>query len=273
MFNSVSMTRFAATITDCMGVEPPRMSDKPISPVKGLTQKLCGNPVERVLIYNPDALGMWNYQHYTEEFAPVMERVQLVVPLATVMPAVTPVCFGTMYTGALPEIHGIRAYAKPVITIDSLFDALVRAGKKVALVAVADSSMDIIFAGRAIDYYSTPYDNEAVEKTLELMAKNEHDVVVCYNQEYDDVMHLSTPQAPDSYAAMQRHIAAFARLCDAATKSWAQQDAMVVFAPDHGTHVNSEGFGDHGDYIEDDINVLHYFGVYPGCMGKQTKMQ
>lgn len=266
MFNSISMTRFASTITACMGVEPPRLGDKPIGLVTERAKQLCGKPMDRVLIYNPDALGMWNYQRYTQEFSPVADRVQVVVPIATVMPAVTPVCFATMYTGALPEVHGIRAYAKPVITIDSLFDALVRAGKKVALVAVADSSMDIIFAGRDIDYYSTPYDKEAVDKALELMAENKHDVVVCYNQEYDDVMHLSTPQAPDSYAAMVRHIDSFAKLCDGAKANWAEQNSMVVFAPDHGTHVNAQGFGDHGDYIEDDINVLHYFGIYPGSI-------
>lgn len=271
MFNSISMTRFAATITDCMDVPPPRLGDSPIAPVGALVKKLCGQPAQRVLIYNPDALGMWNYQHYTAEYADVMQRVQLVVPLATVMPAVTPVCFGTMYTGALPEVHGIRSYEKPVIAIDSLFDALARAGKRVALVAVADSSMDLIFAGRDIDYYSVPYDNEAVEKALELMEENRHDVVVCYNQEYDDVMHLTTPQSPEAYAAMERHIASFARLCDGVAHSWAKQDSLVVFAPDHGTHVNAQGFGDHGDYIEDDINVLHYFGVYPACPGKVTK--
>lgn len=272
MFNSVSMTRFAATITDCMGIAAPLLGDRPIPQVKAMVDRLCGKAVDRVLIYNPDAIGMWNYQHYTEEFAPLMNRVQMAVPIATVMPAVTPVCFGTMYTGALPEVHGIRAYEKPVITIDSLFDALARAGKKVALVAVADSSMDIIFAGRAIDYYSMPYDSEAEDKAAELIAENRHDVVVCYNQEYDDVMHLSTPQSADSYAAMKRHIASFARLSDAAAQHWAKQDSLVVFAPDHGTHVNAEGFGDHGDYIEDDINVLHYFGFYPHITEKNTKL-
>ncbi len=35
----------------------------------------------------------------------------------------------TMYTGAQPAVHGITAYAKPVIKIDTIFDALIRAGK------------------------------------------------------------------------------------------------------------------------------------------------
>lgn len=69
------------------------------------------------------------------------------------MPSVTPVSFGTMYTGAMPEVHGIRCYSKPVIKIDSLFDSLRRSGKRVALVAVVNSSMAKIFEERDIDYY------------------------------------------------------------------------------------------------------------------------
>ncbi|MEG1942195.1 MAG: hypothetical protein RR049_00140 [Angelakisella sp.] len=262
MFNSVSMTHFASTITSCMGIAPPNDADTPISQVEKLVHSTCGKPVDKVLIYNPDALGMWMYQKYTEEFTAVMERVQMLIPIATVMPSVTPVCFGTMYTGALPEIHGIKSYSKPVITTDSLFDALARAGKKVALVTVADSSMAIIFSGRNIDYFPMPYDTEATNKAMELIRDDKYDVVICYNQEFDDVMHESTPQSPVSYAAMQHHIDAFARLTDTAKESWAQYDTLVVCAPDHGTHVNAQGLGDHGDYIEEDINIIHYFGAY-----------
>ena len=49
------------------------------------------------MIYNPDCIPMWLYQKYTEKFAPVLAATQLTVPVATVMPSVTPVCFGTMY--------------------------------------------------------------------------------------------------------------------------------------------------------------------------------
>lgn len=263
MFNSVSMTRFAATIAGCIGAEAPKQADKTISQVEDMVKNACGKPVDRVLIYNPDAIGMWMYQKYTKEFSPLMTRVQMAVPIATVMPSVTPVCFGTMYTGALPEVHGIQTYEKPVIKIDSLFDSLARSGKKVALVAVADSSMAVIYAGRDIDYYFTPYDGEAVEKATQLINENNYDVVICYNQEYDDVMHESTPEAPDSYAAFNRHIDAFTMLADAARESWAGKDSLVVWATDHGTHVDEHGLGNHGDYIEEDINVVHFFGVYP----------
>lgn len=263
MFNSISMTRMAASVAEAMNVEPPKEADKSIPQVTNLVKNTCGKPVDRILIYNPDAIGMWLYQKYTKEFAPIMERVQLAVPVATMMPSVTPVCFGSMYTGAVPAVHGIQEYAKPVIKIDTLFDAMRRAGKKVALVALEDSSMGMIFQERDIDYYIMPYDGEALEKGLELIDKDEYDMIVVYNMEYDDVMHETTPESDISYAAMNRHIDAFAKLADAVKEKWTSHDTLICCATDHGIHTNEEGFGDHGDYIEDDINVVHFYGVYP----------
>ena len=96
----------AASIAKALGVEAPKLAREPIPQVEKLIENTCGKPVvDRVMIYNPDAIGMWLYQKYTKEFAPVMERTQLAVPVATVMPSVTPVCFGSMYTGAFPEEH------------------------------------------------------------------------------------------------------------------------------------------------------------------------
>ena len=68
-----------------------------------------------MLIYNPDAIGQWLIQKYTDDFAPVMRHTQLAIPFLTAFPPVTPVCFATMYTGAAPEIHGIRKYEKGLL--------------------------------------------------------------------------------------------------------------------------------------------------------------
>src|SRR5699024_11009815 len=155
MFNSISMTRLAASVAKAMDAEAPKQAEAPIPFVEDLVKNALGGKADRVMIYNPDCIPMWLYQKYTEKFAPVLAATQLTVPVATVMPSVTPVCFGTMYTGAMPAVHGIRSYTKPVITIDSLFDSLRRSGKRVALSAVAESSMALIFQNRDIDYFLT----------------------------------------------------------------------------------------------------------------------
>ncbi len=264
MFNSVSMTRLAAGIAYASGVQAPSEADRIIPQVKALVDTRLDGKAGRILIYNPDAISMWLVQKYTEDFAPVMARTDLTVPVASVMPAVTPVCFGTMYTGAAPEIHGIRKYEKPVIGTDSLFDALSRGKRRVALVAVADSSMALIFAGRDIDYYLLPYDADVNREALRLIDEDKHDVIVVYNQEYDDVMHETTPESRESLAAMRRHIEAFATLADAAKAAWKGRKTLVCWASDHGIHTNEAGYGDHGEYIEEDINVFHFYGAYNG---------
>lgn len=270
MFNSISMTQMAASIAKALGVEAPKLAREPIPQVEKLIENTCGKPVvDRIMIYNPDAIGMWLYQKYTKEFAPVMERTQLAVPVATVMPSVTPVCFGSMYTGAFPEEHGIMKYEKPVIKIDTLFDAMVRAGKKVALVADDDSSMSMIFKERDIDYYIMPYDGECVEKGLELIKEDKYDMVIVYNMEYDDCMHDTVPESDVSIAAMKHHIDAFEKLVDAVKENWTSHDTLVCWATDHGIHLDenpqSEYYthGNHGDFIPEDINVMHFYGAYP----------
>ncbi len=263
MFNSISMTRLAASITGALGVDAPKEADKGIDQVAALVENTFGKKADKVMIYNPDCISMWMYQKYTDLFSPVLAATQLTVPIATVMPSVTPVCFGTMYTGAMPAVHGIQSYTKPQITIDSLFDALHRAGKKVALVTVENSSMDLIFRGREIDYFPMPYDGEATEKGLELIAGNQYDVVVVYNQEYDDMIHDTKPESPEAMAALQKHVAAFKALTDAVKAHWSGSDSLVVWATDHGVHTDWDGHGNHGEFREEDINVMHFYGAYP----------
>ena len=73
MFNSYSMTQFAATIANAMGAEAPNQADRSISMVdKFVENTLGGKKAERVLIYNPDCVGMWLWQKYTEMFIPVV---------------------------------------------------------------------------------------------------------------------------------------------------------------------------------------------------------
>ena len=264
MFNSISMTHMAATIALAMGAGVPSQADRSIPLVDAFVERNLGvRKADRVLLYNPDCVGLWLYQKYTDLFIPVTNATQLAVPVSTVNPSWTPVCFGTMYTGVLPEVHGIQGYTKPVITVDSLFDSLARSGKRVALVAVENSSMAIIFQNRPIDYFIVPYDDAATEKGLELIAQDRHDVVVVYNQEYDDMIHRTTPESPQAMEALKHHIRDFGRLTGAARAHWADHDTLVCWATDHGNHVDWRGRGTHGEYRPEDINVMHFYGVYP----------
>ncbi len=264
MKNSISMTRFAATLAKSLGIAAPKEADESVSLVEGLLRRQGVETAKKVLIYNPDAVGLWLFQKYTEWFAPVLRHTQLGVPVCTVLPSVTPVCFGTMYTGVEPAVHGIRKYEKYVLKQESLFDVLAESGKKTALVAVENSSMAILFQERNIDYYILPYDGEVTDKAEELIRGGEYEVVVVYNQEYDDVMHRTFPESEESLAALKHHIEAFDRLASAAEESWKKEDSLICWATDHGIHTNEQGHGAHGADVEEDLNVMHFFGAWKG---------
>jgi hypothetical protein len=83
---------------------------------------------------------------------------------------------------------------------------LSRADKKVALVSVEGSSMDIIFRKRPIDYYTENYDPEVRERVLEILENEDYDFIVAYQQEYDDMIHRSSPRSPEAINAFRRHI-------------------------------------------------------------------
>lgn len=263
MMNSYAMTQFAASIAHALGVEVPACSAESIPLVDRFVQQRLGGTADRVLIYNPDCMGQWFWQKYTPMYEALTSHVQLTVPVATVMPAVTPVCFGTMYTGAMPAVHGIQTYTKPVIEIDSLFDAARRGGKRVAIVAVAQSSMAMIFAQRDVDYYLLPYDDEVTDKALALIQEDTYDLIVVYHQEYDDMIHDFTPEAPEAMTAAAHHIAAFDQLATAVEEHWQQHNSLIVWASDHGCHLDWNGTGNHGEFRDEDINVVHFYGAVP----------
>ena len=257
-----SLSALCADICDCMGIKAPKSAEKSAGHLK----KLCGESIaERVIMYNPDAMAEWLYKKYPEYFEDVSERCALEYPLATVMPSVTPVCFATMYTGAAPERHGIQKYEKPVLKIDTIFDALIRQGKRVAIVATEGCSISKIFLERDMDYYifeaSADADEQAVRKGLELIAEDKYDFLVIYNGMYDSVMHATYPESEEAMEWLRHHTKAFARIHSAAKAAAATSGraTLVGFATDHGVHTAENGRDSHGQDIPEDIEITHFY--------------
>ncbi len=263
-FNSISIKATAATITAVLGLEKPNLAQDPIDQVlKLVTKKSKSGKAQKVFVYNPDATGFWTYQKYTYLYTPIMENTQLAIPVLSVFPPVTPVNFASMYTGADPKQHGIEVYEKKLVTIDTVFDALPRQGKKVALLARTDSSMGTIFKGRNIDAYNFDSDREVIEKSLELIDKDEHDVIVAYQMDYDDSIHDTEPESEASMQALTRHLNDGGKIAEYLQEKWAQYDTLFVVAADHGTHKTLMGYGDHYADTEEDMNIMHFYGFYP----------
>jgi len=270
--NKISLTHYTATVCKLMGIEPPACAAPPLDWACDLLSDLCKDGFDRVLIHNPDAVGMWLAQAYPDAFEPVLKHTQLTIPFRSPMPSVTPVCFGTMYTGAEPAIHGIQAYVKPVIQIETFFDAVLKAGKKVALVVTENCSMGRIFQERDIAFYYVSREGEAMEKAQQLIAEDEYDVICVYTFMFDTHDHRHGPEHPITLNSLYRQGQIFDALISSVKRNWKQHNTLVAFSPDHGVHevvpygseLNSKGnpiHGNHGSDRPQDLNILHYFGV------------
>ncbi len=243
-----------------MRIDPPAGSSA--KPIEEIIEAAEGKRIDKTLFYAPDAIGEWLFQAHKDEFSDVISEAPIQVPVRSVMPSNTPVCYGSMFTGMKPEEHGITRYMRPVLRVETLFDVAAKAGKKVALVTVKDCSVDLIFRERKIDYYTEKYDPGVIKRTLDLLENHDYDLIVAYNQEYDDFIHASTPTSPEAIAAFRRHLKTFKKLADAFNKRYDGVNRALAFLPDHGTHVDPEsGKGGHGTDSPEDMEVRHFWGI------------
>src|SRR5437867_11938376 len=99
-----------------MNVQPPELSQSRTLAnfTSAVRAKLDGGIVEKCVIYCPDAMGKHIYRAYPQAFKSLLQYAPIYEELHAVDPAVTPVCFASMFTGAPPEQHGIRKYERPV---------------------------------------------------------------------------------------------------------------------------------------------------------------
>lgn len=264
MLHSVSLDSICGALAYAMGVEPPAQAAASNEQLVAFVDEVFqSEKADRVFMYNPDAIAAWVWEKYAWYLSETKSRVQLAVPLQTVMPSVTPVCFATMYTGAQPAVHGIRAYEKPIIRIDTLFDALIRAGKRVAILADHGCSMSKIFLEREMDYFFYDTLAEINAKAAELICADEYDFIAVYHKDYDEVMHKFGPESMEAISALRSDDAAFASFDALIREHWKKHNTLVGFAMDHGCHEIDGHCGSHGLDMEEDLNIIHSYAAYP----------
>ena len=263
MINKDSLDTVCAALSYAIGIDAPQCAAAPNATLCTYLDKvLCGKKVDRIFMYNPDAIAQWIYEKYALMFTEAKQRVDIEVPIYTVMPSVTPVCFGTMYTGAQPQIHSIRAYVKPVITIDTIFDALIRNGKKPVIVSTTGDSMSKIYLERDMDYFFYDSADKVNQKAEELILKGEHDFIVIYNGNYDSAMHKFGPESDEALAELQANIKAYHNFLKLAKESSKDKNTLVGFAMDHGCHEIDGNCGSHGLNMEEDLYIVHLYKLF-----------
>lgn len=263
MTERCSLDRLCAALCHAMGIDPPANANT-ADPrlIEYVDAAFDGEKADRLFMYNPDAVAEWIFQKYPDYFKEAVERTDLQLPYETVMPSVTPVCFGTMYTGAQPSVHGIQKYEKPVITIETLFDALIKAGKKPAIVADCKCSIGKIFLEREMDYFIYDTIPEINAKAAELILKDEYDAIIVYNGNYDSTMHRNGPEAAISLGALRSNVHTFAVFSELIQAHWKGHNALVGFAMDHGCHEIDGDCGSHGLDMDEDLQITHFYKAY-----------
>ena len=265
MKNQNSLDSVCAALAYAIGIEAPAQAAPANEQmVEYIDTVFGGHKADRLVMYNPDAIAQWIYEKYTHFCTQAEKNSDLKVPLCAVMPSVTPVCFGTMYTGAQPAVHGIQKYEKPIIRIDTLFDAALRAGKKIALVTTGRCSLSKIYLERDMDYYCFETGGiQAVNACVaELILRDEYDIIVIYNGNYDAIMHKFGPESPEALAELRTNCHEFGVLSHLIRNNWKKHNTFVGFAMDHGCHEIDDNCGSHGLDMDEDLNIMHLYKGY-----------
>ena len=263
--NKDSLDTVCAALAYAMGIEAPGCAAKKNQELANYIDEVFdGEKADRVVMYNPDAIAQWVYQKYPEYLHNTKSNTDKEIYLCSVKPSVTPVCFGTMYTGAQPEVHGIQKYEKPVITIDTIFDRLIAAGKKVALITYGGCSLGQIYLKRNMDYYH--FDRGGIEavnaKAMEVILRDEHDFIVIYNGNYDSIMHKNGPESAKALAELRLNDHVFGVISNLIKTHWQHHNTLVGFAMDHGCHEIDGNCGSHGLDMPEDLNIGHFYKGY-----------
>ena len=263
MLERRSLDTLCAALAYAMKIDAPVKAAEPNPAlVAYIDEKFGDKAADRVFMYNPDAIAEWVYEKYPELMGEMIARTDVKIPFETVMPSVTPVCFGTMYTGAQPAVHGIQRYEKPVIRIDTVFDALIRAGKKPVIIADNECSIGKIFQEREMDYFLYDTIAEITAKAIEVILEDKYDFVVVYHTNYDSAMHRYGPEAPKPLGELRANSHAFALFSELIKKHWKNHNTLVGFAMDHGCHEIDGGCGSHGLDMDEDLHIVHGYKAY-----------
>ena len=262
LYDSISISSVKNTVLSVSGLDVNDACEKANSVIRALADKKLGNETcDRVILYNPDGVALWLYQKYTHKFTDAVLCSDVALPMLSVMPSVTPVCFASMYTGVMPSVHGIQKYEKPVLSAETLFDCYIRAGKRVAIVSTERDSISMIFLDREMDYfiYATP--QEVNEKAMSLIDEDNYDLIVIYNGNYDGRMHKFGPESPEAMAELDMNLDFYKNMVEAVSEKWQKHNVLYGFLPDHGCHEIDGECGSHGLDMEEDMNVIHFYGI------------
>lgn len=216
---------------------------------------------QKAVLFCADACGDVQKNYRPDVFERVKAVAGLQIKSTCVMPSVTPVCYGSIFTGTPPSVHGIQKYERPVLSVPTLFNSMADAGLNVAIVSYNWCSIDLIFRGRNVDYYSFRTDELAYQMTLQLIKDNKYDVIISYMTGYDAVAHRCGVDSEEAKAELGLAAERFENIAAAMDEYWKDYNRVLTFVPDHGQHPVDARQGSHGENCPEDMLVSHYYRI------------
>ena len=89
-----------------------------------------------------------------------------------------------------------------------------------------------------MDYFSEPDDRHVTTRAIEVIERSVHDVIVVYQQDYDDTLHRTTPFSREGLRAVEYHVDSFGAIAMALRAHWRRYAYALAMTPDHGAHVD-----------------------------------
>ena len=82
LYNSLPITGVAKTITDIIGIDPPKQAEQSIDIIHNAAKAVFQDKnADRVFMYNPDAIALWLFQKYTAMFEKAFLHSNIQVPI------------------------------------------------------------------------------------------------------------------------------------------------------------------------------------------------
>ena len=108
MKNKSDLTNFAATVLNSFGIDKAETMNEADSEVlKKITET---GKREKAFLFHADAVPAYIIKNYPEIFTKVRENTKVEAEFNSVMPSITPVCFGAMFCAFC--VKNVKLYAK-----------------------------------------------------------------------------------------------------------------------------------------------------------------
>ncbi len=227
---------------------------KPVYPQEPTREVNRGEPLaRRVIVVVIDGCRLDRFREARKPYVERMIRRGAVYEtVETVYPARTVVCFSSMLTGAPPERHGITSnlVLRLGLRVESVFDALRRAGKSGRLVGIAhliDAFGDDVASVTSVAH-NDKIDQNLIARAMRELEERDPDLLVLQLLAVDQNGHVRGTYYPEYVERIEitdRLIEGFMRWCE--ERGYLDEGTAVILMADHG---QGRGIGAHGHLSE-----------------------